>query len=931
MTTLKPVNATSPLRMAIHSPRGLKIFIPVLFLLFFSQMKAQKEANNWVFGFGAAVSWNTGSPVFFSGTVMQQDEGCSSISDHNGQLLFYTDGISVWNRNNTLMPNGTGLAGNSSSTQSSLVVRLPGSQNIYYIFTTDLQGGSNGFEYSEVDMTADGGLGDVTVKNTMVYTPSSEKLTATAIANGSGYWIATHDANTNQFYLYQLTAAGFNSTALTIAIGTAFVGQDIGYMKFSPDGSKLALGNYEPSVQIFDFNNSTGALSNPIQDANVTWPYGCEFSPSGRFLYVANDFGGGCNLLQYDLQAGSPAAIVASKTTIVTSAITFGDMQIAPDSKIYICVENQQSLNVINNPNLQGAACNYQVAAVPFSGGATGQLGLPNFVTSYFVIRNGFTSATNCINDTVTFTLDSATTNSLIWNFGDPASGTADTSTSHAPSHVFSGFGTYTVTLIETALGVSDTITEQLSIYRRPVVNLGNDTNLCNGNTVLLNGGNYGARYLWQNGSTSQFFTASDSGLYSVVVTDSNGCIYADSVYITNNCNTGFSTSRTCANDSVRFTTLGALPDSVHWNFGDPGSAAANTSTQVSATHFFSGPGTYVVTLIDYNTGGVTDTFIQLYTVHQIPVVNLGNDTNLCNGASVVLNAGNYGATYSWQDGSNAQFFTASDSGKYTVVVTDSNGCLHSDSVQVTNYCNQGFTSLVTCSDDSITTFTPTGNYAGSVLWNFGDPSSGPADTSTRVPATHVFSNGGAFTVSFTDFYPGGITETTTQQVVVHYRPIVNLGPDTNLCNGQTVVLNAGSYGASYRWQDSSTGQFLSVTDTGKYSVTVIDSNGCSYFDSVLVTLMCTPKLVVPSAFTPNGDGKNDFFVPRYINTPVKYEVHVYNRWGEMVFESNNITVGWDGNFKGKAQPPGTYLYYIQYTFTGQKQQGLRGAVELLR
>ena len=90
-------------------------------------------------------------------------------------------------------------------------------------------------------------------------------------------------------------------------------------------------------------------------------------------------------------------------------------------------------------------------------------------------------------------------------------------------------------------------------------------------------------------------------------------------------------------------------------------------------------------------------------------------------------------------------------------------------------------------------------------------------------------------------------------------------------------------------------------------------------------------RFVVPNAFTPNGDGKNDFFKPVFIDAPVKYTIHIYDRWGAMVYESSDVNAGWDGTFKGKPQPSGTFIYYIQYNYTGQKTQGLEGAFQLLR
>ena len=140
---------------------------------------------NWYFGNHAALNFSSGSPVAVAGSAMDAEEGSASISDSNGNLLFYTNGISVWNRNNIQMPNGSGLLGDNSSTQSALIIPHPDSTNIYYIFTSAIGGNPNGYNYSEVDMTLDSARGDITVKNIHLFDSSSEKLTAIKNCNNN--------------------------------------------------------------------------------------------------------------------------------------------------------------------------------------------------------------------------------------------------------------------------------------------------------------------------------------------------------------------------------------------------------------------------------------------------------------------------------------------------------------------------------------------------------------------------------------------------------------------------------------------------------------------------------------------------------------------------------------------------------------------------
>jgi hypothetical protein len=123
------------------------------------QALAQKQANIWYFGNRAGLDFNSGVPVALTNGAMDAFEGTASMADENGQLLLYTDGSTVWNKQHQVMRNGTGLMGHANSAQACLIIPNPGNKNLYYIFTTDANGGPNGLRYSTVDLTKEGGLG----------------------------------------------------------------------------------------------------------------------------------------------------------------------------------------------------------------------------------------------------------------------------------------------------------------------------------------------------------------------------------------------------------------------------------------------------------------------------------------------------------------------------------------------------------------------------------------------------------------------------------------------------------------------------------------------------------------------------------------------------------------------------------------------------
>lgn len=352
---------------------------------------AQHQADNWFFGTYAGLDFSSGSPVAVSTGALTTTEGCSTISDAQGNLLFYTNGVSVWNRNNQVMPNGDSLNGDVSSTQSALIVPAPGSSDFYfYIFTLDDIGDINGFEYSIVDMTQDGGLGDLITKNVFIRDSVTEKVAAVKQSNGLDYWVVIHQWGTNTFFAYSLTSAGVQATPVISNVGsihsTSQFQNTYGQMKFSTCSNKLALAiGYMNIVELFDFDPSTGIVSNPITLPMNDHVYGVEFSPHGNLLYVTcYDVSG--TLLQFELSSNSADTILASKTVISSMSDLYA-LQLGPDYKIYVTQSFNSQLGVINDPNVPGPFCNWDNTGVnldPNYLGANSAIGLPEFVQSFF-------------------------------------------------------------------------------------------------------------------------------------------------------------------------------------------------------------------------------------------------------------------------------------------------------------------------------------------------------------------------------------------------------------------------------------------------------------------------------------------------------------------------------------------------------------------
>ncbi|MBK8472359.1 MAG: PKD domain-containing protein [Sphingobacteriales bacterium] len=358
----------------------------------------EKMTNIWCFGGYAGLDFNNEPPSILIGSSMASYESCASIADSNGNLLFYSDGISVWDSNHDQMPNGFGLMGHSSTTQGSLIIKQPNSENIFYIFTLDdlTTGLVNGLRYTMIDMNLNGGLGDVIAgtKNTFLHHPCTEKLTAVRHCNNIDIWVVAHEWESNAFLAYLLTSSGLTTTPVVSNVGTIHIGgggfmydnwNAEGYLTASPDGNRLALAITKMDrFEVFDFDNTTGMVTNPIvlQSPDYYYSYGVAFSPDATKLYATSLWNR--TLYQFDLSAGTATDIVNSATLIATANAQYiGALQLAPDGKIYLSKYNENFLAAIGNPNALGTACNYAENAVSL-GTAYAQFGLPNFAPYHF-------------------------------------------------------------------------------------------------------------------------------------------------------------------------------------------------------------------------------------------------------------------------------------------------------------------------------------------------------------------------------------------------------------------------------------------------------------------------------------------------------------------------------------------------------------------
>ncbi len=472
------------------------------------------------------------------------------------------------------------------------------------------------------------------------------------------------------------------------------------------------------------------------------------------------------------------------------------------------------------------------------------------------------------------------------------------------PTFVVSSSGTYWVEADVNGCTGSDTIV--VNYGQIPLVDLGNDTTLCQGQNLNLDATTPAATYLWQDNSTNPTYTVSGPGTYWVQVTNSCGT-YTDSLTInyniTFNIDLGNDTSL-CQGDVLLLdgTTAGAT---YLWQDN-----STNPTFNVNAQ------GTY---WIEVNVNGCIDSDTIAVSYGQIPVVDLGNDTTVCQGQNLNLDATTAGVTYLWQDNSANPTFSVNTSGTYWVQLTNNCG-VFTDSILI-NYI-----ALVTvdlgndtnlCQGDILLLDATTAS--ATYLWQ---------DNSTN-PTFNVNQQG----TYFVEVNVSNCSDADTIQVNFGLLPIADIGADTTLCTGEIMNLNAATPGAiAYLWHDNSTNPNFTVTQEGTYWVEITNNCGVNA-DSIDINYKgCNCEIFLPNTFTPNEDELNPMFFAKSNCELMSFRLTIFNRWGQEIFTSSNIGDKWNGMHKDQPVPLGVYSYHLNYQFEGELPVDNKiGQVNLIR
>ncbi len=644
----------------------------------------QHEYDVWYFGPSCSIDFATSPPTYRYPFPLRQDEGVATMCDRKtGRTLFYTDGITVWDSTHRKMQNGDSLYGSETSVQSALVVPMPCNPQGYYIFTADQQGYSRtgpaprGINYSIVDMNAAGGRGAITSKNIPLQAEASEKQIAVSHANGSDYWVITHSIGGNTFYAWRVGPAGVATTPITSSVGF-FQGQSteddalqaLGSLKSSPDGKRLAMTTWSyRQVEIFDFDAATGRVSNPILlfegdrlDTNRYRPYGVSFSPDNSKLY--HSIWG--TLVQYSLDAGNAAAIIASRRTI--SSIdpapfpVSGALQIGPDGRLYI-VHDSLWIGYLEYPDALGDLAGYHAKWLQMPWEALFVHGLPNNIDARATVQ---LPPEKTIQPSAYVTLCD----------GDPATLTAPSGFSEyywsteekTQSIVVRDSGTYLVWMTDPN-GCLVRAAVIVEVHPRPTPQIipPGPVNVCEDEVPRISVTQSYVSYRWSTGEVTQSILPTASGQYIVSVVDSNGCEGSDTIALTIHPKPKpviAGGGRYCAGDTA-VLDAGSGYTRYMWSTGD---TTQMLRLGVSAI--------VTVTVWDsFGCRGVSPPIDVTIKAPIVPVLQPGGTIEICEGDTATITATAGYAHYYWSNGDTGRILRGTVGGAYTVVVEDEDGC----------------------------------------------------------------------------------------------------------------------------------------------------------------------------------------------------------------------------------------------------------------
>jgi len=908
-----------------------KVYAAMLFFAFGMSLYAQLEASHWYFGEHAGLIFDNVSPTVTSGNL-STIEGCSSISNCSGQLLMYTDGLTIYDGLHEVMPNGTGLHGNPSSTQSGLIVPHPTDPHIYYVMTMDHNQGSYGLQYSVVDLRLNNGRGDVVPgqKNIQLIRNVKEKVTAIYNTEENFIWVvtvggppvgglnipvSTASSPVNTIYAVKIDSTGISPTVVATTFNNLSLDLLNGYMKISPQGDLLALAEYYTGkLYLANFDINTGRPSNMTR-LSVPYefaPYGVEFSPDNHYLYVqGTDDGGNVNhtsvsLLQYDLNlAGYPYTdLLPANASGYRAAL-----QAAIDGKIYMAEsysydEGLPYVSIIENPNGAGAAANVIRNAIALAPNTKSRQGLPQFIQSYFLNIAVLAAGNDSLPTTESFCEEQLleiiiqTTkeiDSVLIDYGDGVTEILTPDPGDPRSvrgmHAYGDAGRYQITAtVYFADGCTAELHKTLRINPLPQLQDVSPLTVCDINgdgraSFVLHekdneiigqqpvGGAYNVYY---------FESEEDALERSNQITDPyiNTIPYNQTVwYVLENAETGCSVIGTLELIVTPLPEIYDVPELKECDDDDDGFTVFNLYEALPA-------------------------ILNGRDSLRFPVEFYSSEDDALNRTNPIVNPARY---------------TNIEPDRQTVyydIIDTLSGCMNTGNFDLVVIPSPRIRidPVIICPDDSVYVEAPPG-YAA-YEWSTGD----------TLPGIYVYEPG---TYTLTVVTDQGCTGTTSFEAVLSEPAVIDtvIVRDFNGQNNslEIVVSGNGDYEFSLDDNDYQDSPVFTGLPPGDYTVYVNDKNGCGK-TSVIVHILDAPRY-----FSPNNDGYRDYWHIINIATRPGSKVKIYNRYGKFLRELDHLSQGWDGTYLNIPQPSDDYWYVLYLALPNKQIRIIKGHFSLIR
>ncbi len=858
-------------------------------------------SNQWYFGEQAGIEFTGGAQAILDANNMMATEGCATISDVNGDLLFYTNGFTVWNREHEVMLNGDTIGGEQPAAQSAIIMPFNGDETMFYIFTNESVYGDGEYalRYSIVDMKEDVGKGKVIVKNRMLMDNSTERVTASGFTGNDV--IVAHEFGNNTFRSFFTNPNGFFA-ALYSPVGEVheFTNEQsgTGYMKISPAQNTIAVNIPGTSqVEIFDFD--AGVVSNPrLIDTGEPNLYGLEYSTAGTKLYLTTT-GANSKLIQYDLDSLNsmdPATdIEATKFDGYPQGPDYGALQNGPDGVMYMAVDNSGTIGTVNNSNGDDAGASFDPNGFDLQG-RTSRLGLPNFAQNQSppLQQPSMTVTVGCVGQESTFSgvgRDNVIENYL-WIFGDGTSAVGQDTT-----HTYAAPGIYTVQLeLSNRCDVDTILMQTIEIFTLPQEpTVPQDTALCDQPIVLTAWpvDNPDFSYFWSTGETTREITVSNPAIIDVAIIDNTtGCSSDTLQVLMADARPSFDLGPDrvlCQTDPTVTLDTQIANGTYSWSI-DGTVSGSNRTFDITTTN----PGSFQYTVEVTNSFGCIGRDTVNVTVLPAPDISVvSNPTTGCGNDDgsfdITFNAT---GSYSYQlagptnvgaatiDGPAAVNVPNLAPGNYTLTVTDIiTGCVLLSLEQIEDPGALGLTANApaACIGDGtidLNFTSPPAAFNVSILYE--DGSSVLSANLTNPVVNPVVSNldTGTYSISVRDLAAPFCVETETVRIaLLSPLPTFTFDATQEICGTQGDILVTDGTGgtATYNWTGpngfTGSGTTVTVTDVGTYTVTADGAGFCPLSENIDVVFNSDPivdvtvtgdpceGMVVLNANVSNGSG----------------------------------------------------------------------------